>query len=187
MSTKSLDDRRQALEESFFKKENEHLLAELREKKEHAEQRAALAEAMVIQDDTLLELMLETGLRAETWLVISLVPLVEVAWADREMASAERDAILQAAKEDGIADGSRARQLLDHWLEHRPAPALRDAWKTYVADVQIGLGDAARQALKEETLERAVTVAKAAGGILGLVGGVSDAEEDVLEDLRKAF
>jgi hypothetical protein len=188
MSThKMLDDRRQALEESFFKKENEKLLAELRAKKEHDEQREALFAVMKLQDETVLDHLVDAGIRAETWLALSLVPLVEVAWADRKMESEERKAILKAAAENGIEEGSDARALLDDWLTARPLPNVREAWSEYIQAVVALLGDAARAALREETLEMSRAVAEGAGGFLGLGSRVSEAEERVLEELARAF
>ena len=56
MSTKRiLNDRREALEESFFKKENEALLSNFREKKERHECAEALASAMAFDDEALAE------------------------------------------------------------------------------------------------------------------------------------
>ena len=188
MSTKkSLDDRRQALEEAFFKKENQKLLADLRAKQEHAEQREALSKVMKLQDESVLDHLVDAGIRAETWLAISLVPLVEVAWADRKMEVSERNAILKAAKENGIEDGSEARALLDDWLTARPLPNVRQAWAEYVEAVVALLGDAARSALREETLAMSKAVAVAAGGFLGIGSKISKAEEKVLEDLARAF
>ncbi len=188
MSTKlSLNDRREALEESFFKKENEALLRKLRDKKELHERAEALASAMAFDDEALAEQLVEVGFRAETWFAISLVPLVEVAWADREVASAERKAIVEAAVQDGIAAGSEARALLDSWLEKRPPAPLREAWRAYIAAVLPVLGDTSREILRQETLDRARSVASAAGGFLGLGNKISDVEEAVLEDLATAF
>lgn len=188
MSTKrTLDDRREALEESFFKKENAELLEKLRDKRDKAERTETLRRAMALDNEGLAKQLVDLGLGAETWLAITLVPLVEVAWADREMAPAERKAVLEAAAEDGIAAGTEARDLLDTWLARRPVPALREAWKAYVAAALPVMGDAGREILREETLERARTVAKAAGGILGLGNKVSEAEENVLAELAEAF
>jgi alkylation response protein AidB-like acyl-CoA dehydrogenase len=80
MATKTLDDRRRALEDAFFLKENEKLLANLRANEERAEQRAALSATMKLSDEDVLDHLIDAGIRAETWLAISLVPLVEVAW-----------------------------------------------------------------------------------------------------------
>jgi hypothetical protein len=187
MATKTLDDRRQALEEAFFKKENVKLLENLRAHRERVRQREALSAVMKLQDEAVLDQLIDAGIRAETWLAISLVPLIEVAWADRKMDDKEQRAILKAAAENGIEEGSDARKLLDKWLTRRPLPKLREAWAAYVGSVIEVLGDAARDALREEVLEGSRAVAEAAGGFLGFGPRVSEAEEAVLDELRRTF
>ncbi len=187
MATKTLDDRRKALEDSFFVKENEKLLTSLRAKNERENQRSALAEVMKLQDEEILDHLLDAGIHAETWLAISLIPLVEVAWADRRIDEKEREAILNAANENGIKTDSDACRLLEAWLTTRPGPSLHEAWAAYIEALRGILNDAARQALREETLEQSRAVADAAGGFLGLGSRVSDAEKRVLEEISSAF
>lgn len=188
MSTnKTLDDRRQALEEAFFKKENQKLLEKLRTDKERQQQREALAAVMKIQDEQVLDHLIDAGIRAETWLAISIVPLVEVAWADRRMDPHEKEAILKAAEDYGIKEGSDARHLLDGWLESRPLPKVRQAWQEYIETIAHVLNGAALAALREETLEKSRAVAEATTGFLRIGGAISKAEEQMLEELSRAF
>ena len=64
---------------------------------------------------------------------------------------------------------------------------MHEAWAAYVEALRGILNDAARQALREETLEQSQAVAEAAGGFLGLGSRVSDAEKRVLEEISSAF
>jgi len=187
MTKKTLDDRRQALEEVFFQRENEKVLAHLRAEREQKSHREALASVMAIGDTEVLDQLVSAGIRAETWLAITLVPLIEVAWADREMSAGERVAILKAADEDGIKEGSAARGLIDSWLDQRPTSKVLAAWEGYTEAVIRVLGDAARDALRAQTLDSARRVAEATGGFLGVRNAVSPAEEKVLEDLAQIF
>ncbi len=183
MSKKELADRRKALEEAFFKKENERLLANLRTKQSREEARNALVEVMPLDDEAVLDQLIEVGIRAETWLAISLVPLVEVAWADRNISDRQRKAILEAAAENGIEAGSPARALLDEWLTERPLPKLREAWKAYIEAARPIVGQLARQAVRQEIIGRCRKIAEVAGGPLDLPRG-AEAEERVLRELE---
>ena len=185
MATKTLDDRRKALEDSFFQKQNEKLLANLRAKKERKIRRKALAEVINLQDEDLLDQLIDVGIRAETWLAISLVPLVEVAWANGEIAEKEREAILKAAAEHGIEADSDARRLLEVWLTRRPGSKLHETWAEYIDRVKHTLDDGARATLRQQILEQSRAVAEAAGGFLGIGPHVSEAEEQVLEELAR--
>jgi hypothetical protein len=188
MSTKkTLDDRRRALENAFFEKENAKLLERLRTEKERAAQRQALFDVTKLSDETVLDHLIDAGIRAETWLAISLVPLVEVAWADRVVHDEQRNAILKAAEAHGVTEGSHARQLLEDWLTYPPAPIVREAWSEYVEALHSILSGSAIEAMREETLEMSRAIAEASGGILGLGHAIKDSEAKVLEELGRAF
>ena len=182
-----LADRRKALEESFFTKENERLLSNLREKRENEKEREALEGVLSIQDPAILDELIGVGIRAETWLALSLIPLVEVAWANGNVDDAEREAIVKAAGEVGIGPFSPANDLLEKWLSRKPLPSVRAAWIDYVGAAKSVLGGAASDALREETLEQARAVAAAAGGFIGIIPPISTKEEEVLKELAAAF
>lgn len=187
MPKKSLDDRRQALEEMFFQKENEKVLENFRTQREQKSEREALALVMPLVDGHVLDQLVSAGIRAETWLAITLVPLIEVAWADRVMSASERSAIQKAADEHGLKPGSDARRLIDSWLERRPPSSVHKAWEGYIESVTSLLDVAAKDAMRAHTLDGARKVAEVAGGFLGLGQRISAAEKKVLEDLARAF
>jgi hypothetical protein len=122
----------------------------------------------------------------ETLLAFSLVPLVEVAWADGEIQDRERKAILDAAIEKGVEADSPTCTLLDNWLHTKPDQVLYETWRSYIDELLRSLGDDARAQMKTSVIGRARAVAEAAGGFLG-VGSISDAEKTMLEELEQAF
>jgi hypothetical protein len=187
MRDEFLGDRKKALEESFFAKENAKLVEKLRAERRRAGAREGLAALSGIADPALLDLLIGHGIEPETWLAVSLVPLVEVAWADGEVEAAERRAVLEAAAEHGVAPGSPSHALLESWLAKRPEGGLLEAWGEYMVDLCERLPAAEREALKRQVVGRARAVAEAAGGILGLGRRVSEREEVLLRELEKAF
>ena len=92
-----------ALEESFFERKNQELLRKLREQGAKERKRGALRDALKLDDDEVLDRMVELDLEPETIIALGRVPLVEVAWADGSIQSRERDAVLRAADERGVA------------------------------------------------------------------------------------
>ena len=182
-----LGDRRQALEASFFAKENAKLVEKLNAERRQQSAREGLAEVSKISDEALLDKLLALGVGADTWAAISLVPLVAVAWADGSVHEKERLAMLAAAQADGLAEGGPSYLLLESWMERRPDESLLANWGKYMAGVCERLDDAGRAALKSEIMDRARGVAEAAGGILGLGNKVSPEEEAALTQLEKAF
>ncbi len=78
MADDFLGDRKKALEESFFAKENERLLENLRAEKAKLAAKEALAEASQIRDESVLDSLVELGIGPDTWTALSLIPLEEI-------------------------------------------------------------------------------------------------------------
>ena len=186
MSDELLGDRRKALEESFFRKENEKLRARLATQKAEREAREELARESGISDEAVLDRLVKLGLSPETLAALSLVPLIEVAWANGKLDEKEREAVLSGAAASGVKDGSAAHHLLEGWLLQKPSPALRETWDGYIRALVSSLPVTAREALKHDLLDRARAVAEAAGGVLGL-GSISKEEAAALERLERIF
>ncbi|HSL84481.1 MAG TPA: hypothetical protein VLF66_17040 [Thermoanaerobaculia bacterium] len=181
-----LGERKKALEEQFFARQEKELRERVRREAESKARRQALAEASGIRDEAVLDHLASLDLDGETVAALSLVPLVEVAWADGTLHDNEREAVLRAARESGVAPDTAAGALLESWLETRPDAELLTAWEGYVEALVAGLDGAERQALRHELLDRARAVAESAGGFLGM-GKVSDAETAMLARLERAF
>ncbi|MBW2315970.1 MAG: hypothetical protein JRH10_17505 [Deltaproteobacteria bacterium] len=185
--TDPLRDRRQALEEEFFRKENVRLAADLRLKRMAEESKAAMQRVSGIDDEAVLGKLVELGIGAGTLAAMTLVPLVEVAWADGKMDRKEREAILKGAEAQGVEPGSDAFALLEDWLANRPPPRLLAAWRDYIGALCDEMLPEDRKQLKREVLSRARAVAEAAGGFLGMGDKVSLEEEQVYGILETAF
>jgi hypothetical protein len=182
-----LGDRRKALEEEFFRKENEKLRGQLRAQMERADHRESLARAIGISDKAVLDHLVALGLDGQTVAALGLVPLIEVAWADGKMDDSEHKAVLRAARDRGVDDASPAGLLLDSWLSTPPPPRLLEVWTQYVKALSENLDAAERDTLREEIIGHARRVAEAAGGFLGMGSKISQAEQKMLERLEAAF
>jgi hypothetical protein len=182
-----LGDRRRALEEEFFARENEKLRQQLRAKMESQAHREGLAKASGISHPDVLDHLVKLGLDAQTVIALGLVPLIDVAWADGKMAERERLAVLSAAREKGIDDASPAGLLLASWLSAPPPPKLREVWIDYVRALCRELSPLERGELRDDLLGRARAIAESAGGFLGLGSKVSPEEQQELARLEAAF
>ena len=187
MPDEFLGERKKSLEESYFAKESAKLAQKLRAKREKTAAAEGLAQVSGISDTEIIDKLAELGIAPDTWAALSLIPLVEVAWADGRVSEKERRAVLSAAEANGIAKGSAAHELLESWLGVRPDPRFLEAWGAYIVEICSNLSAAERSALESEILERAIQVGKAEGGILGLGSKLSDSERTVIDELRKAF
>lgn len=186
MSEVTLEERGRALENQFFEKENQKKLEAMRAKEAAQATREELRKASGMTDDAVLDKLVALGLKTNTIAALSLVPLIEVAWADGEIQDNERNAILQGAHGKGLEQGSDGYELLQSWLRKKPTTELFDAWDAYIKALTAQLNDEQNKLLKNQIVGFAKMVAASAGGFLG-IGKVSSGEEKVLARIEGAF
>jgi hypothetical protein len=174
------------LEETFFAKENERLLRELRDKAKLDEKRKALHAVVKVKDPAIIEHLLELGVGPESVLAVALVPMAAVAWADGRLDDKERKAILQAASERSIQPGSAGYTMLEVWLKQKPSQKLIEAWKKYARGIWEQLTKEEQVLMRVSLVDRAREIAEAAGGFLG-VASISPKEEALLKELEKVL
>ncbi len=177
---------RGGLEEEFFRREDQRLLEQLRQREAADAARTALAQATGIKNTVLLEKLRTLNIGPEIVAALRLVPLIEVAWADGTLDAKERKAVLTHAREVGLAEGSPELALLEVWLTRRPEPRLVLAWTHLIHGLIDGFDASQIEKLKAKLLDPARSVAAASGGVLG-VGKVSAAETAALKRLDAAF
>jgi hypothetical protein len=183
----AFDDRRRALEEQFFRSQDQKLVASMKAAAEKKELKEGLRGSSGITDEAVLDKLAEMKISAQTLAALSIVPLVEVAWCDGALEPKEKEAILKAAAGLGIPAGSSAYGLLMGWLAKAPPLELLEAWESYTKMLCERCEGSAREKLKNEIIGRATKVAEASGGFLGLMSKISDAERRMLDRLAKSF
>ncbi len=129
-------DRERGEENAYFRQQDARLIAKLRQKAQFSEIAHALAEKLHADEPALLERIQKLGVTLDTGSAFILAPLVEVAWVDGDVSHAERDTILQIAKQRGVAPGSADYQQLLDWLAHRPSD---EVFQTALEAIRIGL------------------------------------------------
>lgn len=174
------------LEEEFFFKENKKLAEKYRAIQQMKETKEALAAVSGIDDDLVLEKFIALDLRPETLASISMVPLIEIAWADGNIDPKEKDAILNAVGKFGWTPDSLNYELLDQWLKNKPSSSLLTAWKHYVDALCHKMTDEELAHFKKEIMAHVTAVAEAAGGFLG-IGKISAEERNMISQLENTF
>jgi len=174
------------LEETFFAKENERLLRELRDKSKVDEKRKARQAVVKAKDPAIIDHLLELGVGPEAVLAVGLVPLAAVSWADGRLDDKERKAILKAASERGVEPGTANYTMLEVWLKEKPSQQLMDAWKKYARAIWEELTESEKVVMLESIVGKAREIAEAAGGFLG-VASITPQEKALLEELEKVL
>jgi len=174
-----------ALDDAFFRRGADAVRAQLHGADRDEGEVAGLGDATRI-DPGLVSQLTALGVRGDTLAALTLIPLVEVAWADGRMEPSERDAVMGGAEACGIDPGSPSAALLRGWLDDRPGPELIDVWQRLIEALCASLSYEARTRLERAIVGRARDVAESAGGVLGF-GAISSEEEQVLDALGTAF
>lgn len=182
----SLHKRGKSLEDAFFRELDDQLLKNLQKDLEQHEGMDALSAVTGINDEKVLEQLAQQKISPETLVAVALIPLVAVAWADGKIQAEEREAIMNAAHDNGIEDGSATAALLESWLKSDLAPALTDAWVGYIGAMHKTVDQTAFNQMKKSVLDRVQKVAASTGGFLGM-NAISDSEKKVIATLEKAF
>jgi len=175
------------LDDLFFLNEDKKLIEQLKIMKQMKETKENLAKVSGIKNELILEKLVALNVRPETLASLSLVPLVEVAWADGAVDEREAKAVLASAEKMGFLKGRADYEILLNWMNHRPSDELLDAWIHYIQGLCEELSDEERSELKKDLIENARNIANASGGFLGLGNKVSESEAAILEKLEKAF
>lgn len=187
MSHNSFDERRTALEEQFFAKHDAELVAKLKTEASEKATKEELRKLTGINNEQLLDALTALDIGGAATLVMSLFPIVEVAWADGVVDEKERAVIAALSKAMGIDEKSPAHGYLATWLKEKPEPKWHDLWAAYTRELAFRLPVNDRELLKATVLDRARSVAEISGGFLGLAFRVSKSEQAVLDKLAAAF
>ena len=183
----SLSQRGRSLEEAFFRERDAKLIEERKKLEQQKKSKEELAVISGITNPEILDKLIALGVSPGVLASLSVLPLVEVAWADGKLDPKEKDAILLAAAQGGLSKGSVDYNLLDAWLKERPSSQCLEAWLHYIAGLREVLNQQELNDLKASLLGRARRVAEATGGLMGIGSKISAEEQDILKKMENAF
>ena len=177
-------DRRRTQEEEYFRRREQELIHKMQQLTEEQANRQRMAERTGIADEEILQDLQALGYTLETVMLLHLVPLVQLAWAEGGVADRERTLILDAARARGIADGSAAAHQLGQWLTTRPSDRFFETTLRAIGTVLQGQPVEEREAAQRDLLSYCSAIASASGGILGM-GKVSVEEQQLLHRISQ--
>jgi hypothetical protein len=175
-------DRGRALEEEYFRKREQELIEKLRRRAAVEAERRQLGVQAGVSDEEILQDLQDLGYTPETVMLLHLVPLVQMAWADGRVSERERALIVEAARARGVEVDSHADRQLADWLMSRPPERLFDRTLRAIRAFLQASPAGERQASEHELLSLCTAIASASGGLLGM-GAVSAQERALLARL----
>ena len=173
-------------EEDYFRRKDRELLEKMRAAAAADQTRKDLGTATGIQDPALLQELEALGFTPDTIGLLPLIPVLQVAWAEGGVSTAERTMIMNLARQRGIQPGSAAGARLGEWLDTRPSEdTFRKASRLIGAmlDQPVATGP---QLSADELIHYCEQIAAASGGLFG-IGKVSTEERAALEQIARGL
>ena len=141
-------------------------------------------------DEELIEELQHLGIDRHSHKVVALLPLVQVAWADGTVQRAEADLIRKLAEQHGMDEGDGAR-ILESWLAEAPTLDVMDRGRQVLLELAVRDGAELGASVGPETLEQVVDlceqVARAAGGLFGILWTVDERERSAIAQIARAL
>ena len=174
----SLAERGRAREDEYFWKKDRELLEKIRQAKSADLARQDLGRKAGLEDPALVQELQELGFTAETVDLLPLVPILQVAWAEGGITSAERDLILRIARSRGIEAGGAADRKLTEWMTTVPSDAVFAGARRLIR-AMLSSGSTETAIDGSDLVKHCEEIASASGGIFG-VRRVSAEERELL-------
>lgn len=182
-------DRRRTQEEEYFRRQEQELIEKLQQRGREEATRRRMAERTGVADSEILNDLQALGFTPETVMLLHLVPLLQMAWAEGSVSDRERDLIVEAARARGIEKSTPADDQLSAWLETRPSDQFFEKTLRAIGAILQARPEEERAASQRDLLSRLTSIASASGGILGF-GKVTSEEQQVLarvsEEMERA-
>ena len=181
-----MDKDKRDLEEEYFRKQDQELIEKMRKAAAADAARRALGEQTGITDPALLREIEQLGFTPDTVVLLPLVPILQVAWAEGGVSPEERKLILDVARARGIAAGSPADSRLAEWMTMRPSADVFTRAGRLISAMLSAHSSEAGALTADDLLKYAENIAAASGGIFGL-NKVSKEERAALEQIQAAL
>ncbi|HEY6508247.1 MAG TPA: hypothetical protein VIY56_09555, partial [Vicinamibacterales bacterium] len=101
-----LAERGRALEEEYFRRRDRELIDKMRQVAEAEGARVEMSRATGMQDPALLEQLQDLGFTPATVILLPVMPVLEMGWAEDEISAAERSLIVKFARSRGVYEHS---------------------------------------------------------------------------------
>jgi hypothetical protein len=134
-----------------------------------------------ISDLAMLAELLDLGFTSDTIVLLPLVPVIELAWAEGGVTPAERQLLVSLARRRGVEEGSTADRQLGEWMETCPAPEVFGKAGRLIAALLSSGALVTRGLTSEQLVSYCEQIASASGGLFGLpIRAVSLEERELL-------
>jgi hypothetical protein len=174
-------ERGRSLEEDYFRKKDRELIEKMKQAAQSEQSRRELGQRTGLSDPDLLKDLQDLGFTPDTMVLLPIVPVIQMAWAEGGITPAERTLIVDLARQRGIAAGSAADRQLQEWMNSRPEASVFTRARRLIR-AMLDSGQESGIMSADEVVKHAENIAQASGGILGLAR-ISQEEKAILASL----
>ena len=178
----ALSDRGRSLEEDYFRKKDQELVEKMRLAASRQRAQREMGDRTGLHDPEMLEELQALGFTPETVVLLPLMPVVQVAWAEGHVTAAERALVMKLARSRGIADGSAADRHLSNLLDTRPDTDVFTRAMRLIRAMLSGHRQDQEPLNVDDLVAYCEAIAAASGGLLGLKR-ISGEERAVIETI----
>ena len=176
-----LAQRGRALEEEYFRKRDRELIDKMRQAAAAEQTRGELGRKTGLDDPALLKELQDLGFTPETVVLLPVLPVLEMAWAEGEITPSERSLIVKFARSRGVDEHSAADGLMTEWMARRPDEAVFGGARRLIAAMLSSGSTPGGPLTIDGLVAYCEEIASASGGILGLrIGSISMEEKALL-------
>jgi len=179
----AIADRGRAIEDEYFYKKDQELIKKMKRAATAARTREEIGKRTGLTDPDMLQELETLGFTPETVVLLPLVPVVQVAWAEGGVTPEERRLVVELARARGVERGGAADRQLSDWLDRRPA---QEVFAHAARLIRALLATPEHGDLTvDDIVQQCEAVADASGGLLNLnlIGRVSAEEREILRTL----
>ncbi len=174
-------------EEKYFKQRDLEKLAEARREQQleaiRQQERESVQHVLQSSDEVAAE-ALALGFDSETARVLPLVPLIQMAWADGSVSTAENEKVLELAHQFGIDTDSPAHNFLTLLLGEQPSDVFFERVDRVIAHL---VEENPGYWQDKSVVELAREVAEASGGFFNLTSPINAKEGKLLGRFAELF
>jgi hypothetical protein len=173
-------------EEEYFHKQDLELIEKMRKAAAAERSRRDLGARTGLTEPDLLKDVEQLGFTLDTIALLPLVPVLQVAWAEGRVTSAERALIEDLAKHRGVTKNSPAGRQLAVWLEMRPPQSVFTRAMRLIRAMLAAGAQETHDLTADDLVKYCERIAAASGGILG-IHKVSSEERAALVEIEAAL
>lgn len=174
-------------EEKYFKQRDREKIAEARREQQleaiRQHEREGVQDVLQSSDEVAAE-ALALGFDSETARVLPLVPVIQMAWADGSVTTAENDKVLELAHQFGIDRDGPAHNFLTLLLGEQPSDVFFERVDRVISHLVEERPDYWQN---KSVVELAREVAEASGGFFNLTSPINSDEKKLLDRFAELF